>query len=127
MIQVRPLEPLLFVPSSPRMESAGKWRRSEATIAASLSRSARETQSLRAFMSASALPSCSQCFNKTAAPSFAASDAASMSSTPRHSIRDGSLRVQRELIDDETGLIGTVFDADEIDLNRLHFVRSEIE
>src|SRR5256885_1279038 len=72
MIHVRPLVPLLLPPSSPRMPSFGKCSRRAATIATSLSRSARETQSLRALMSASPLPRCSQCPSRMAAPRFAA-------------------------------------------------------
>src|SRR5437764_5783445 len=51
-------------------------------MAASDSRSASETQSLRAFRSASSFPSCSQCRRSTAEPRRAASVAISMSFTP---------------------------------------------
>src|SRR5258708_1885623 len=80
MIQVRPLVPSKVIPpSSPRMASFGQCSRINEMIAASLSRSARDTQSFRDFRSAPPFPSCSQCFNRTAAPRRAASDASSTS------------------------------------------------
>src|SRR6185295_14628792 len=57
----------------------GKRSRMEAMMASSLSRSARDTQSLRDLMSASSFPSCSQWRRRTAAPARAASAAASTS------------------------------------------------
>src|SRR6185503_18438516 len=79
MTQVRPLEPSLRPVSSPRKASVGSWSRMKAVMASSLSRSARETQSLRALRSASSFPSCCQYRRRTAAPRRAASTATSMS------------------------------------------------
>src|ERR1041385_2740481 len=80
MIHVRRLlvAPLLPV-SSPRVASSGRSCARNSLIAASLSRSAAETQSLRALMSACSLPMRSQYPRSTAAPRRAASIATSMS------------------------------------------------
>src|SRR5438552_13999796 len=69
--------------SSPRQMSFGRSAARKLMIACSLSRSAAETQSLRAFVCASSLPRCSQYLRRTAAPRRAASIPISTSFTAR--------------------------------------------
>src|SRR3954463_3196937 len=79
MIQQRPFADVPLLPvSSPRVASSGRSCARNSLIAASLSRSAADTQSLRALMSACSFPMFSQYLRRMAAPRRAASIATSM-------------------------------------------------